>query len=243
MASRGQVYQRSDRPGFYARFKHQGRFVHRGGFTSAEAAEDWIHGERRRLEREELLGVPTVRTEVTFGRFLPKWKEWAEGRWSPTTFASALTAMESVLVPALRDRPIGGVTVADLGEVLDGLESRRGLSGATRNRYLSLLSSLFRLAVRRGLARENPALKVERGKERLRAMPYLGADEEARLMAALPGWLRVPVLVALDAGLRAGEISALTRRDVDLGRGVVVIPRSKNRRPRQVDGVRWPAPR
>jgi hypothetical protein len=65
MASRGQVYRRRDRSGWYARFRVRGRYVNRGGFLSSEAAADWLHAERLRLEREELLGVPQVRGSMT----------------------------------------------------------------------------------------------------------------------------------------------------------------------------------
>ena len=54
------------------------------------------------------------------------------------------------------------------------------------------------------------------------------------LLTALPAWLRTPALVALDGGLRAGEIGALTRRDVDFRKGIVTIRESKNREARQV---------
>ena len=65
-------------------------------------------------------------------------------------------------------------------------------------------------------------------------MRYLSEEDADRLLAALPGWLRTPVLVALDAGLRSGEIGALRRRDVDLERSVIVVRESKNREPREV---------
>ncbi len=52
----------------------------------------------------------------------------------------------------------------------------------------------------------------------------------------MKGWVRVPCLIALDAGLRVSEVLALTRRDVDLGRRppVVVVRNSKNYQPREV---------
>lgn len=69
-------------------------------------------------------------------------------------------------------------------------------------------------------------------RENLPPIRYLSAEDEDRLLCALPGWLRTPVLVALDAGLRAGEIAALRRRDVDLGRGVLTVRVLKNHQPR-----------
>jgi integrase len=85
-----------------------------------------------------------------------------------------------------------------------------------------------------GFARENVTKGVRRGRERLRETRYLSVENEARLFAALPGWLKAPALAALDAGLRAGEIASLTRRDVDLDRATLNVRESKNHEPREL---------
>jgi len=54
-----------------------------------------------------------------------------------------------------------------------------------------------------------------------------GYKEEARLIEALPGRLRPLVVVALNTGMRRGELQALPWSDVDLAAGNIRIRRAK----------------
>src|SRR5262249_35051665 len=56
----------------------------------------------------------------------------------------------------------------------------------------------------------------------------LTEEEETRLLAVCPSWLRELLLFALHSGMRLGEILALTWIGVDLFRKTVTVFRSKN---------------
>lgn len=58
---------------------------------------------------------------------------------------------------------------------------------------------------------------------------WLTANEEERLMASSPLWLREIIIFALNTGMRKGEILSLQWRDVDFARSVLVVMKSKNR--------------
>ena len=146
---------------------------------------------------------------------------------------SYISIAESILLPRFARMPLSSIGPADIEELLQA-RAGRGAAPGTLNRYLATVSSIFTYAVRLKCAARNPVREVERAKETIPPIRYLSEEEAIRLVAALPGWLRVPVLVALDAGLRAGEIAALTRRDVDLDRGLISVRVSKNRQPRHV---------
>jgi integrase len=51
----------------------------------------------------------------------------------------------------------------------------------------------------------------------------LSEDEETRLLAAAPPLLRSMIVVALDTGMRRGEMLALRFADIDLGKGVITL--------------------
>ncbi|MCI0342775.1 MAG: site-specific integrase [Planctomycetales bacterium] len=110
----------------------------------------------------------------------------------------------------------------------------KGATGATCNRYLSLLSSVFKAAVERSHARENPTRDVKRAREALKPVPFLSSEDVARLAACAAPEYRDAILLAGDTGLRRGELVALTWRDVDLGRAEIVVRRSKSGKPRTV---------
>ena len=210
-----------------------GRPRYRGGFSTKARAQAWIAKELEKIEKAEVLGIPVLRDEIVFEQMLPRWKTVMEPRTTENTLRGYVSIAERVLLPHFR-----GLRLDKIGrnEIENMLAARRelGAKPATLNRYLSVLSTIFSLAVDLGLARESVVRSVPRAREKLLPPRYLSREDEARLLAALPGWLRTPVLVALDTGLRAGEIGALKRRDVDLRRRVVTVRESKNREPREV---------
>ena len=47
-------------------------------------------------------------------------------------------------------------------------------------------------------------------------------DEENWLVAALPAWLKPPVIVAIHTGMRRGELLKLSWDDIDSAQGVIL---------------------
>ena len=97
-----------------------------------------------------------------------------------------------------------------LQELARGDASHDPVKGATVNRFHSLLSSIFRYAVRQELAGVNPLAggSVERSKESPIIPRYLGRDEQRRLLAAIrrDGPKKVlEVELAILTGMRRGE--------------------------------------
>ena len=91
---------------------------------------------------------------------------------------------------------------------------------ATINRYLSLLRHMFNWAVgreylqRKPFRRGNQAL-VRQDLEDNRRHRRILKEEEQQLLEHAPDYLRPLLVLALDAGLRRGEMLALTWADVD----------------------------
>jgi len=217
--------------------KIDGKYRYRGGLTTKAMAERWIGEQIRREERADVLGLPVIDGEVTLKEFLPRWKRLIKGRLAESSFERYETIADRILSPWFGDRPLSQIQEGEIEEFLAG-RSEKGNSPATINYYLAILSSILKQAVKDRYATRNPVRQVDRARVRLPPIPYLSREDEARLRAALPAWLRVPVLVALDAGLRAGEIRALRRRDIDLSRRVITVRESKNKHPREIGTTR-----
>src|SRR5262245_6633235 len=111
------------------------------------------------------------------------------------------------------------------------------LSAASINRPLALLRHLLNLAHDEWEVIEQvPSIKLEREPEgRIR---WLEADEEARLLAACAesdsSHLLSIVIVALETGMRHGEIMGLSWERVDLSRGVIRLEITKSGKRREV---------
>jgi integrase len=108
---------------------------------------------------------------------------------------------------------------------------------ASVNRELALLSRIFNMAIRDGLAAVNPCEKVQKLREDNKRTRYLSLDEEDRLMAALTGpreHLQPIVAIAINTGMRRGEILSLQWPQVDFLRGIIHVIRTKSGKPRSV---------
>jgi len=145
------------------------------------------------------------------------------------TYDDDLSRMERIL-GWFRGRAVDSVTPRDIEQRLEeGIE--QGWAPSTANHYRSLLSLAFRLAIRNGKSKENPARATRHRKEDNSRVRYLSADEEARLRKVIAeDWPEhMPELdLALHTGLRLSEMYGLTWENVNLAGRILTIPRSKN---------------
>lgn len=97
-----------------------------------------------------------------------------------------------------------------LQDLANGDSSHPPVKGATRNRFHSLISSIFRYAVRHGVMDANPLAggSVPRSKESRIRVRCLGREEKRRLLAAIRQNCPKKVLeveLAILTGMRRGE--------------------------------------
>jgi integrase len=110
---------------------------------------------------------------------------------------------------------------------------------ASINRELECLSAIFSMAMRKPhrLIAENPCREVAKLKEENQRNRYLAAEEEERLLAACIGdraHLRPIIIVALNTGMRRGEILSLKWSQVDFQRNIIHLIRTKSGKQRDV---------
>jgi integrase len=107
----------------------------------------------------------------------------------------------------------------------------REVSPATVNRETALLKHMFNMAERWGLyPGTNPVRWVKFLPEDNLQFRTLSEDEERRLLAASPPYLRELILFALNIGLRCGDILDLKWEEVDLEQKRIELIMGKTRR-------------
>lgn len=114
---------------------------------------------------------------------------------------------------------------------------RNGRSVATVNRYLAFLKHMASWALERGWMEEAQVAAIRRIRQTREPRPHprcLTEEEEARLLRGCDQELRPVVVVALDTGLRMGELIALKWRDVDWRRWKLIVRQSKSKVARRV---------
>jgi len=109
-------------------------------------------------------------------------------------------------------------------------------SPATVNYHLSVLSKIFSMAIDQDVLEVNPCKRVKRLRLENQRMRVLSESEEEALLEAVGPYtlLRHVIVVALNTGLRKGEILALKWDDIDFEREVMIVKKSKSGRPRIV---------
>lgn len=141
-----------------------------------------------------------------------------------------------MLLSYLPTKFISDITPADISELRD---RRMALvSGSSVNRELNLLSAVFQAAIEWGWCRDNPIRATKRPKVNQARDRIISQLETDALIAALGYSEDAPVdtfkrqvavmfLLALETGMRAGEIEALEWARVDLGNQYVRLIETK----------------
>jgi integrase len=223
--------------GWYARVAMpDGREVWRACPTreAAIALVSELRDEAGRLR----LGLPTAPrgSRVTFREVIPDFLAWS--RSNKRSWERDDRSLKH-LSRYFGDRVLSEITPREVERYREARRSETTHYGSppsnpTLNREVRCLTRLMRWAVDRGLLPESPLRGLRLPPEAPPRVPVIDSDTEARLLAALPAWSRLPVTLALRTGARAGEILAARWKDIDLDRGTWTIPDSKNLSPRTV---------
>jgi integrase len=187
-----------------------------------------------KAEREAANSETPEKGGITVAEF---WEQEYRPRLQLTARPSAITrgygSLRTWLAP-LADRPLDGITTADLENMVVRPMLEAGKSPSHIASMLGLFSALWNVAKKLNLVQgQNPKTKAKCPKVDDRRDRFLSRDEAARLLALLQ--LRRSLmthdaaLLALFCGLRLREVTALTWADIDLENGSIFIKDPKNK--------------
>ncbi len=130
-----------------------------------------------------------------------------------------------------------GLTEVSVRQITEYKQKRLGMGvrPATLNRELASLCKAFNIARNEWeWIKENPFSRVPKERENNIRYRWLRDEEEPKLLAASPEWLRDVVVFAIYTGMRQGEIIHLEWENVDLNRRCVVLLKTKTKYPRTI---------
>lgn len=192
-------------------------------FGTRREAEKWLTSQRAAIQRGE--HIDPKDHHRMFEDVAASW----EATWldlEPKTKAGYKAILNRHVLRRWRGVRIGAVTPEAIQEWLNELACERHAN--TVRRIYSVLRAVMKVAVERRYLLANPCDSV-----RLPRAPaatigqrvILSASEVAILAEAMPRY-RLLVYAAAYTGLRAGELGALRRRDVDLLHGTLNVERA-----------------
>ncbi|MBX6370150.1 MAG: site-specific integrase [Rhodospirillales bacterium] len=218
------IYRQDDR--FVAGARIGGKWTMRtlaaSSLTEARRErESWLAG-----VREGRIAAPSAAT------FAAVFADWQASRAVSRRTLEDEQAVARVRLAPLLDRRVQDIGSAEVAALLRDLRARYAPWSCVQ--AYRVVAGVFAHALRRGLIARNPLdglARSERPKQRnARRVARLDAATLARLIAAAPSlrW-RVALALAGYAGLRVGELLALTWSDVDLDASTVTVRRSLDR--------------
>lgn len=110
---------------------------------------------------------------------------------------------------------------------------------ASVNREIACLSAIFSMAMRKPhcLVSENPCREVVKLNEDNKRHRYLSIEEERALLSTCVGnrgHIRSIIIIAVNTGMRRGEILSLIWANVDLSKGIIHLMKTKSGKGRDI---------
>lgn len=113
-------------------------------------------------------------------------------------------------------------------------ERSKEVKPATVNRALAILKSMFNRAIEWDKIKDNPVRKIKLYREDNARVKFLEPHEKEKLITNCADHLRPIVIIALNTGMRKGEILRLKWRDVDFARGIIHVIETKSGKKREI---------
>jgi len=171
-------------------------------------------------------GKRAVKREQDFARW---WGHWFKGQRLPALQPTAIEKARLELARGLRYVK-EKVNKQETGRIIEEIGQPR--SNATMNRFTDWLRRVLNWAKKQKRIRENPVLSIERKPEDEAPITQYSLEQEARLIEQLNPEEVDMLRLAILTGLRRANQFHLRKDQVNLGQGLIAIPRTKNRRPR-----------
>ncbi|MBL7132382.1 MAG: tyrosine-type recombinase/integrase [Candidatus Omnitrophica bacterium] len=113
-------------------------------------------------------------------------------------------------------------------------ERIKEVSPARVNRNLACLKSIFNKAIQWDKVEKNPVKGIKMLPEDNKRDRHLEKEEIARLLSNCSGYIKAIVIVALNTGMRKGEILGLKWQYIDFRLGIIYLLDTKNKEKREV---------
>ncbi len=229
-ADRG-LFRRRGSPHWWIRFADENGRIRRESTGTTE----------KKLARE-ILGKN--KTLVVEGRYLDKKKipkttffqlcgEYWE-TWGKHKRMKGLREMIEIWKTGVGDVPLKDLSQRKIERFLNRRMKKDGISAATRNRHLTMLKAMLNKALKWGMISQNPAVDIERLREKNGRLRFLDQEEIRRFLNAASDCFRPILVTALHTGMRRGEIINLMWPEVDLKNRIITVLESKSGKKRMI---------
>lgn len=192
----------------------------------------------------ECLHFGEANSSLRFADFIPKYLETTKSTLAPTTHEYYTRIINDLILPAFGHLKLRDINPSHVQQFIHRLaatpkekrngkpaESGESLSPSSIRRYLTVLQSIFKQAIKLGLIPDSPA-KVERltlPKAQAPKIEIFTKQEAAQMLEALENedlQFQTLIQLAIFTGARRGELVALKFSDIDFEQRKITIERA-----------------
>jgi integrase len=178
---------------------------------------------RAEKQAERCKGRLTDAGKLTVGEWLAKWLDYKKPRVEPRTWEPYEQHVRIHLTPRIGAVPLAGLRPFHVAELYARM-SREGVSAPLQRKIGGTLRTALRDAERQHLVGSNPASASARPKASKPEMQvWAAAEVQAFRLACRGDRLEALFALALDTGMRQGELFGLHWGELDLDAGAVRV--------------------
>ena len=163
---------------------------------------------------------------VTLKKFVQDYIQYSETNKAPNYSRLERGILKKNIIPFFNNKYLDEIKPREIEDYK--ITRVKKVSNATVNRDLTCFKHLYTMAIKWGYAKENPVKKVDMMKEPPGRLRYLTTEEIDKLLDNCTEHLKPIVIIALNTGMRKGEIIALKWGDIDFDNKRIIVQNSKN---------------
>lgn len=186
-------------------------------------------------EKLELGITPTALSSVSFSHLKKKYLSYAESTKAKSSVVrdtSILKKMEEFF----RNKSVPQINREMIEEYIQKQQTKKKkIHAPTVNREVALMKHVFKKAEDWGFVKENPVRGMQMLKVQKKSIRYLSDNEIDEILKKAQGIWRAIVIMFLETGLRAGELSRLAWKDIDVEKRILAVHQTKSYKPRYIE--------
>ena len=215
---------------WYLDYSFNGKRVRESIGRSKKLALEALKAKETDIIRGKHLGIKQHKP-ISFDNLCKEYLSFSKANKSKNSYNRDIASVKR-LKEVFHGMPVAKVTAQELERYKN--MRREEVKPATINRELSCIKHMFTKAVHWDYLPENTLRTVAKFKEPPGRTRYLNEEEIERLLYCCAEHLKPIVIMAMNTGMRKGEILNLKWSDIDMINRVIMVRTSKNNESRSV---------
>ncbi|MGB3479915.1 MAG: tyrosine-type recombinase/integrase [bacterium] len=176
------------------------------------------------IAKGEYLGIIEAK-KLLFEELCEEYLQFSKANKTTQSHRRDQTSIKNML-SAFKGKLITRISAHALEQYMN--KRREKVTPATVNRELSCIKHMFNKAVQWGYLANSPLRTVKKYKEPPGRVRYLSENESVKLLRQCADHLKPIVMMALNTGMRKGEILNLEWADIDMHNRTITLRKTKN---------------